>query len=81
MENFPGNPYAGPQNHTVSTEAHVIANAIELLAFEVRTLNLQIAARPLVLEGVSPDLMRKISEKLGETDGQIRERLGIEPPE
>ena len=40
MANFPGNPYA-TDSHFLSNDAAAITKAITLLAFEVRTANLQ----------------------------------------
>lgn len=44
--NFPGNPYDAKRRQEM-TETDRIVNAIELLAFEVRTANLLAAAHPI----------------------------------
>lgn len=82
MDNFPGNPYLKPiEQISLTNDGAASVYAMLALVFELRTLNLQIAARPVVLEGLTPDLMRKIQEATAGADADIRERLGIEPPE
>ena len=73
-ENFPGNPFA-KVTPTGRSEADLIAKAIQLLAFEVRTSNLIAAATPVDQSGFTPDQLARSQNALAEA----RKRLGRAP--
>lgn len=75
--NFPGNPYRDATAYTAGSDARAVAEAIQLLAFEVRTSNLIEAARPVSFEGMTESQRARSVAALREA----RERLGRPAPE
>lgn len=76
-EKFPGNPYAAGVVRDVSSDSVAVAKAIQLLAFEVRTANIQ---RQAAVVASGPDWSNASEDAYLLWEGMQRDigtRLGV----
>lgn len=79
MAIFPGNPFATKKTKT-TPDLDATVNAIELLAFELRTLNMQRQAAAVADTPDWSDAPTGAFELWFAMQQEIGHRLGIEPP-